>query len=451
MAASGKPPENKVEACVRDALRRHVPPASRLLLALSGGLDSTVLLRVLAALRARHPFDLVAVHVHHGLSPNAGDWADACARLCAAQAVPLRIERILVDPDDAAGVEAAARRERYRVFDRCAADFLLTAHHQDDQAETFLLQALRGAGPKGLAAMAECRQRRGGRMAHLRPLLGVSRTELLDAARAAGLDWIEDESNRDTRYRRNALRHEILPRLNGHFPALAATLSRAAAHQAEAALLLDDLAHLDAAGAIDGARLDCTALARLSPPRARNLLRHFIERQGVRLPAARRLDEALKQLRDARADARVFVEIEAAGIRRYRGGAYVVPACALPPPVVWQGESELRLPGLGRVLLREAVGQGLRAEALRSGRTRLGLRSGGERLRQTPGGPAHSLKTLWQAHAVPPWERDRAPILRLGDAVLWVAGFGCDADWLAQEGAPGWVPEWVPERHPLPP
>ncbi|MEW6119896.1 MAG: tRNA lysidine(34) synthetase TilS [Pseudomonadota bacterium] len=427
---------------MRDVLARHVPPGSRLLLALSGGLDSTTLLHILAPLRSEQAFELAAVHVHHGLSPNADAWADFCTRLCAAHEVPLRVEHVQVDRADPAGIEAAARRERHRAFERCEADFLLTAHHLDDQAETFLLQALRGAGPRGLAAMAECQHRSGERMVRLRPLLGVSRADLLEAARAAGLAWVEDESNLDTRYRRNALRQEILPRLALHVPAAATTLARAAAHQAEAAALLDELARLDAREALDGERLDCTALARLTPARARNLLRHFIAGQGVRLPGVHRLDEALRQLTSARVDARVCVELGGAQIRRYRGGAYVVPAHTLPEPMVWRGEAELCLAGLGTLRLREAVGQGLRKEALQAGVTVLVPRSGGERVRLASGGPLRSLKTLLQARAVPPWTRDRVAVLRQGDAVLWVSGFGCNADWVAGAGEPGWVPVW---------
>ncbi|HET9463044.1 MAG TPA: tRNA lysidine(34) synthetase TilS, partial [Thiobacillus sp.] len=171
------------------------------MLGLSGGLDSVALLHILLALRDQRPFALRAVHVHHGLSPHADDWADFCARLCALHAVELSIHRVRIAPDDAAGIEAAARRERQRIFAALDADFLLTAHQQNDQAETLLLQLLRGAGPKGLAAMAELQGRPGWRAAQLRPLLGVTRGGLLDYAQSHGLNWVDDESNRDTRYR----------------------------------------------------------------------------------------------------------------------------------------------------------------------------------------------------------------------------------------------------------
>lgn len=429
-----------------EALARHVPPASSLVLALSGGLDSVVLLHLLAALRAQHPFVFAAVHVHHGLSPHADSWADFCTRLCAAHAVPLTIARVQVDCADPAGIEATARRERQRVFAQVEADFLLTAHHQDDQAETFLLQALRGAGPKGLAAMPVCQDRPGMHAAQLRPLLDVPRTVLKAYAQAANLEWVEDDSNADRRYRRNALRLDVMPPLAAHFPGAAATLARAASLQADAADLLDDLARLDAVDALAGARLECAALARLTPPRARNLLRHFIALHGARLPAMRRLDEILKQLCEARTDARVRVELDAAEIRRYRGGAYVVPRCARPEPAVWQGGNALVLPGLGTLQLRETRGEGLRAAALQTGQTRLQVRAGGEHLRLAAGGSTRSLKTLMQERAMPPWARERVAVLRLDAAVLWVAGFGCNADWLAGEGEAGWVPAWQPDR-----
>lgn len=430
------------------ALARHVPPDARLTLAFSGGLDSTVLLHTLAALRDSVSFRLSAVHVHHGLSPNADAWAAFCAEACAARGVPLVVERVHLRADDPAGIEAGARRERRRLFASLDADFLLTAQHQDDQAETFLLQALRGAGPKGLAGMAECQRPQGWRAAQLRPLLGVTRAALLEAARAAALDWVEDESNASEHFRRNALRRQVLPRLAGYFPGCGGTLARAAAHQAEAAELLDALAQLDAASALsetaEGARLDCVALAQLPPPRARNLLRFFIARHDVALPGTRRLDEARHQLVHVRRDARVRIELGEAELRVWRGGAYVVPGWDVPPPVAWQGEAELSLPALGTLGLHETPGQGLRRSALACAPVVLACRRGGEHLRLDTGGPTRSLKTLLQERGVPPWARARLPVLRCGDATVWVGGFGCHADWLAAPGEAGLLPVWRP-------
>lgn len=445
MAASRKHPSNKTVAdVVAAALARHVGPHARLTLALSGGLDSVVLLHLLHALQNDLAFSLRAVHVHHGLSPNADRWAETCGRLCDTLGLALALHRVVVDPADAAGVEAAARRERQRVFAALDTDFLLTAHHRDDQAETFLLQALRGAGPKGLAAMAECRRPAGWRAVQLRPLLEVARHDLLACAETLGLSWIEDESNGDLRYRRNALRRRILPALAPYFPGAAATLARAAALQADAAGLLDELAALDAAAAIDGERLDCARLAALPAARARNLLRYFIERRGQALPSARRLGEALHQLLDARHDARVQVGLGAVELRRFRGHGYVVAAAPPPPPRLWHGEPELAVPGWGSLCLHASPGQGLQRSRVPPGRLLLTTRAGGERLRLLPGGPARSLRNLMQERAMPPWLRERLPLLKVDGVLVWAAEFGCHADWRAPADETGLLPGWRP-------
>lgn len=427
-------------------LARHVVPRARLVLALSGGLDSVVLLHALVALRDAHPFELQAIHVHHGLSPHADEWADFCAQLCASHAVQLSIDRVQVARDDPAGIEAAARRERQRIFAGVAADFLLTAHQQDDQAETLVLQLLRGAGPKGLAAMPALQRRHDWRAIQLRPLLDVARAAILDHAQAHDLAWVEDESNRDPRYRRNALRQQVMPLLSAHFPGSQATLARAAALQAEAAGLLDDLAQLDAVGAIEGARLDCAALARLSLPRARNLLRHFIDLQGYPMPNARILGEALHQLLEARHDARVCVNLRLAELWRFRGGAYLVPPPPPPaPPVRWQGEPALWVPAAGfHVRMEAATGAGLKRSLLETGVVMLGVRQGGERMRLHADGPHRSLKNLLQEHAVPPWRRARLPLLWCDGRLAWAAGIGFDADLSAAPGEPGLLP-WAVE------
>lgn len=443
MAASRKPPpSNSAVAALSDSLGRHVQPQARLTLALSGGLDSVVLLHLLLPLRDTFPLQLQAVHVHHGLSPYADAWAEFCAQLCASHAIELTVHRVQIARDDPAGIEAAARRERQRIFAALDSDWLLTAHHQNDQSETLLLQLLRGAGPKGLAAMPEAQHRPGWHAGQLRPLLGVGRIELLAYARAHGLDWVEDDSNLDVRFRRNALRQQVLPLLDVHFPAVASTLARAAALQADAAELLDDLARLDAAAAISDDRLDCAALVALSLPRTRNLLRYFIESRGHAMPSARRLNEALHQLLTARHDARVRLKLGRAELVRFRGGAYLVPpAPAWAEPVRWHGEAQLAVPAAGvTVQFEAAVGKGLKRSVLESGIVTLGVRQGGERLRLHPGGPHRSLKNLLQEKRIPPWRRERLPLLWCDGTLLWAEGIGLEADALAGKTEPGIVP-----------
>lgn len=431
-------------AGVAACLARHVPSQARLTLALSGGIDSIVLLHSLVALRASHPFILQAVHVNHGLSPHAEKWAAFCLHACDAVDVELGIHHVCIGHADPAGVEAAARRERRAVFAALDTAFLLTAHHQNDQAETLLLQMLRGSGPKGLAAMAEAQRVPGWRAVQLRPLLECSRSALQQYARAYDLSWVEDESNLDPRYRRNALRQQVMPLLDRYFPGAARTLARAAALQAESAALLDDLAAIDAAQSIHGDRLDCTALANLSDSRARNLLRYFIAQQGWPLPSLRRLNEALHQVRDARPAAGVCVELGPMALRRYREGAYLVPARdpAPQPRGIWRGEAELKLEQLGiKVMFTPTPGSGLRRAQLDAGRVELGVRQGREKIRLAAGGARRSLKNLLQESAVPPWERDRLPLLLCNGQLVWAEGIGMDADYRAASGEPGITPE----------
>ena len=447
MAASRKPlPNSDIVGIVAASLVRYVPPHAHLTLALSGGLDSVVLLHVLSTLLQHHSFKLQAVHVHHGLSPYADDWAEFCTRRCAALDIELAIHRVRIAEDDPAGTEAAARRERHQVFAALASDFLLTAHHQNDQAETLLLQLLRGAGPKGLSGMAALQEPLGWRAAHFRPLLEVARAELHRYARTQGLDWVEDESNQDSRYRRNALRHEVMPLLEAHFPGASQTLARAAALQAELALLLDDLAQLDAQDAIERDRLDCGKLAHLSDVRARNLLRYFIRQQGWPMPNARRLNEALHQVRDAQQNACVCVKLGDMAMHRFRGGAYLVPVRLRvdQPPQVWQGEAALDLAAAGlKVRFPHTLGSGLKRALLDAGRVELRVRAGREKIRLVPGGPHRKLKNLLQESAIPPWERDRIPLLVCDGQLVWASGIGMSADFLAAAGEPGIQPEPV--------
>jgi tRNA(Ile)-lysidine synthase len=278
--------------------------------ALSGGRDSMALLDALAECAGAAGIELSAIHVHHGLSPHADAWAQFCADECARRGVAFVAERVRVARRGGESLEAAARDARYAALAEHDVDCIALAHHADDQAETLLLQLMRGAGPHGLAAMARERHDRG--PMHMRPLLAVSRAEIEAYVAARGLAFVDDESNADTRFKRNFLRHEIGPRLARAFPGYPATLARAARHQADAAALLDAMAAQDAVSAGYASETNATldratlsALARSAPARARNLLRWFIRQHGLSLPSSARLGAMLAQLTGAPPDARV--------------------------------------------------------------------------------------------------------------------------------------------------
>jgi len=298
MAVSRNRLSTDLTARVGAFLATRLASADRLCVGLSGGCDSVVLLHVLS--RLRYAGRLSAMHVHHGLSPNADAWAEFCAAYCAGLGLPLTIRHVDVDLRGGCGLEAAARQARYAAFAGCSGDCLVLAQHRGDQAETLLHNLLRGTGVTGAAAMPA--ERQFGRLRLLRPLLDVSRSEIESYAAENALDWIEDESNDDLAITRNFLRHQALTALSQRFPAAEAALAQAAANFAEASELLDDLAEHDWTAAAQGEALRLADLRRLATPRLKNLLRYRLRRLGWRVPVANRLDEFARQLLTAGPD-----------------------------------------------------------------------------------------------------------------------------------------------------
>lgn len=290
MAASRNKQSSNLAAGVRSFLEARTKPGERLCVGLSGGRDSVVLLHLVRHLGFA---PLAALHVDHGISPRAGDWADFCLGLCSRLGVPITVERVKT-ATAGRGLEAAAREARYAAFRRVAADCLLLAHHRGDQAETVLFNLLRGSGVAGAAGMPAERPLGGLRL--LRPLLGATRAEIEEYARANGLPWVDDESNANLGFARNFLRHRVMPVLAERFPASEANLAAAAERFAEADELLAEMAAADWAMAAQGDFLPLAGLRRLSAARAGNLLRHRLRQLGWRAPAAPRLREFVRQL-----------------------------------------------------------------------------------------------------------------------------------------------------------
>ncbi len=430
-----------------------VKPSGRLVVGLSGGADSVVLLDCLQRVARTCRIRLSALHVNHQLSPNAARWSAFCRRLCRTRGIPF--ESVKVEVSRGASVEAAARAARYAVYSRQPCDYVVLAHHQDDQVETLLLQLLRGAGVKGLAAMPLVRKvkdsspvTRRSSPAILRPLLDATRAEILAYAKTRGLKWVEDESNRDTRFRRNFLRHEILPAIALRFPSYGVTIARSASHLAEASRLLDEVAVSDGAAPFEDGTLGVEALRRLPRARARNLLRFFLADCGIEPPGAARLEEALRQALGAKQDARVSVDVGGACLMRYAGRLHVVPAGGSPAQRYsrrWRGEARLMLPEAGGVLtLARTRGAGISAARLRSGAVTIRPRAGGERFQPDRLRPRRSLKNLFQEERVAPWLRERLPLIFHDEMLVWVPGIGVDCAFQAGKGEPAILPSWSP-------
>ncbi|HHH36150.1 MAG TPA: tRNA lysidine(34) synthetase TilS [Gammaproteobacteria bacterium] len=425
---------------------REIPAAPCYWVAYSGGLDSHVLLHALASLRERLPGRLAAVHVDHGLSPDAPRWAAHCRAVCAGLDVPLELLHADAAPGRGESPEAAARAARYRALAGLMGegDCLLTAHHQDDQAETLLLQLLRGAGPHGLAAMPFRNGFAAG--SHVRPLLDFGRTALAAYAREAKLSWVEDESNFDTGIRRNFLRHQVLPLLRERWPRAAITLARSASHCADAAILLDRMAaaDLENLGDKEGRRLHVPALRRLEGPRRRNLLRYWCRHVGLPLPRAAHLRRIEVDLLQSPPDRMPLVRWPGAEVRRYRDWLHALPPRdAFDATVVlsWNLEGPLPLPGgNGLLTARRIRGGGLRAPDGGAG-VEVRFRRGGERCRMADG-RHHPLKKLLQEKGVPPWERDRLPLIYVEGELAAVADLWICRNHAAAADEPGWRITW---------
>jgi len=427
-------------------LRPLVRPGAHLVVGLSGGLDSVTLLAILAQLAGPMGFSLHALHVDHGISPNASQWARFCEQLCASLGVPVQVEHARIGDRRALGLEGAARRARYAIFAREYGDFIILAHHRDDQAETLLLQLLRGAGPLGMAGMPVLRALPGSRARVVRPLLGVARSEIEAWAREHDLAWIEDESNDDLGLQRNFVRHRILPLLEQRFPAARATAARAAAHLAEAQELLSALAQIDLDALGREREIELAGLRRLDPARAKNALRHLCQSRAIPLPSMAQAEELHRQLVEAQDDRTVLVEIGGWQFRRFRGRLYIEPAL----PVVcagfredWTGENALPLLALGGVLrFKPEEGRGVSVNKLNRAGVTVRLRRGGERFQPDARRPRRTLKNLLQERGIPWWRRGRWPLLYCGEELVSVPGIGDDCAWQADRSEPGLIISW---------
>jgi tRNA(Ile)-lysidine synthase len=405
--------------------------------AFSGGADSTALLAALAQLK-RPPLKLRALHVDHRLHPHSRRWAAHCRRVARALEVPLQVRTVNVARARGESLEAAARAARYGLLATALApdEALLTAHHQDDQLETVLLQLLRGAGVAGIAAMPALAAFARGRL--VRPLLPWSRAELTAWVRSQGLEWIEDPGNSELRLDRNYLRTRVLPLIRERWPAAAATVTRAARHAAEAQRLLDAVGAADAARASFGAMLSAKGLRTLPPERRRNALRFWITAAGHLAPPASRLEEIAGPLLQARADAQPFVRWEGALLQRQADllslraapgatGEPAAPAARLQA-VSWPWRRRrtcaLPEPGGQLTLKRDARGP-VDLDALPATLT-IRARRGGERLRPVRGGPRRALKSLLQEARVPVAERARLPLIFAAETLIAVAGLWLD-------------------------
>ena len=414
-----------------------------LVVAFSGGLDSTVLLHKLRDWQQHHPASrLRALHVHHGLSANADHWAAHCQTLCATWQIPCEILRVQVT-DQGDGIEAAARQARYRALHQAlhADEKLLTAQHLDDQCETVLLALKRGSGPAGLAAMPVAGSL--GKNPLLRPLLSCSRQSLELYAQTHQLQWVEDESNQDVRYDRNFLRQQLLPAVVARWPHFASATARSAALCAEQEQLLDELLAEQLAALIqpDGS-LCFSALLTMSEVRSNALLRRWLAGQGAQMPSRDALRRIRQEVMLSREDAQPRLRLGHSEIRRYRQQLYILPIrdslrdCeiawenlnqTLPlPQHIGTLQPDYTMPSLRRPTPEEQVFVRFHA----TGYVHIVDRAGGR-----------EMKKIWQGLNIPSWQRERIPLIYYNQTLICAPGLFVTREGAAGE-AQGWQIHW---------
>ncbi|WP_455208965.1 tRNA lysidine(34) synthetase TilS [Kaarinaea lacus] len=417
-------------------------------LAYSGGIDSHVLLHVLA--NHQYVFSdakFHALHINHALSPQADQWAEHCRSTCEQLQIPFIAIDVDATPRSGESPEARAREVRYQAIGRLIKphDCLLTAHHQDDQVETVLLQLMRGSGPKGLAAMPQWAGFHSGHLA--RPLIQVRREDIHAYAVANKLKWITDESNLDTKYDRNFIRHEIVPRLSQRWPSLAQTVSRSARYCAEAVEILDhDAQHVLRQINPDGLPfLPVSKLVQLSKAQQRNVLRYWIHQHGMNTPSSTRLEQVIEKILHAAPDASPKVSWGGCEVRRYRDQLYIMstlPVVDADETMTWNIANPVVIQGIGELTARPAVGGGIGKKYVNCNQLTIRFRQGGESIQPVGRSQHHALKKLYQELGIPPWVRERTPLIYIDDQLAAVGDLFISQQFSADTGEDGYIFQW---------
>lgn len=400
-----------------------------LYVAYSGGMDSHVLLHILA--QTSYRTKLNAVYINHGLQAQADEWERHCGSVCEQLQVRFKAIKVSVLRKPGVSLEEAARNARYDAFKQImsSTDVLLTGQHRDDQAETFLLQVLRGSGVAGLASMPVQTKFAAGEI--LRPLLDFSSADILEYAHANQLLWVEDPSNQENNFDRNYLRNHIIPLLRKRWPAVDKTIARSAEHCAEALCHVNAFAEIHLSKLVSVANvLDCALLLDYESDQQLLLIRSWLQNIGLRPPSQAVTKAILQQVVHARADAEPLLSIQGYEVRRYRNKLYCIASRLSGYPCettrVWPKSQQTILLANAYSLIAESASQGIKADLWRDKAIEVKSRQGGEKLRLPHRQGRHELKKLYQEAGIPPWERDMRPIVYLDGKIAAVAGLWVD-------------------------
>ncbi len=393
--------------------------------AYSGGLDSTVLLHAMHMQK----LPLQAIHVNHHLQKECDSWQKHCETVCKQWGISISIKHAEIQKVSQKSLEDLARDARYELLEEMldSNSAIVTAHHQDDVAETILLQLLRGSGPAGLAAMPEVKKLTTG--FHLRPMLNISRKELLSYANEHELYWVDDPSNDECNFDRNYLRNEVLPKIFKRWPAAQKTLARSAELQAQTLSCLNDLARIDLreSATDESYILELPSLQALSDERLSNVLRYWIQSHNMRRPSRKILQQVISDIvRKQEIETSPMQSWKEGEIRRFQNRLYLMQPLSIHDPSQefrWKIDQPLLIQSLNRTLLPQELTQHHVAIPEGTNELMVRFRQGGERLKLVGQNQHRSLKNLLNEAGVPPWERSRIPLLYHGDQLISVLGY----------------------------
>lgn len=436
---------DNTSVCFSDLLAvfQRLTGINRFWIAYSGGLDSSVLLHIMYANRHHFDSDIAAVHVDHQISKNSVLWSRHCKITCEKLDIPLKEISVDASSPQGTGLEAHARQLRYDAMMNLMNrnDVLLTAHHQDDLAETFILQLMRGAGPEGLAGIPAIRSFGKGWL--VRPMLAYSRKQLEEYAGANNLEWVDDESNLNLDINRNYIRNQVMSCLEQRWPAAARTIARSASHQSDVIDILKEVANADFESTKGNSKdiLDLVKLKKLSEPRQKNLLRYWIRLNNHPLPGNNIVKHVLSEVVYARYDRTPLVNWQTSEIRRYRNRLYILKSSSRyfnnAGNYTWHMETPLEFEW-GTLYAREAKGKGIRSSSITDNTVDVRFRRGGEKIYPANRHETHKLKKLFQEKGIPPWRRKKIPLLYINNQLAAVPGYWIDKNFNAGDNEAGW-------------
>ena len=434
---------DKIQQSFLESLKKD-DKTQELLLGLSGGLDSSVLLHLLAEMQSKLNFKLKAIHIHHGLSPYADDWLDFCKKKCKSLDIDIYTEKVKVNKRSSLGIEGEARELRYQAIKKKQKDFVVLGHHQNDQAETFMLQLLRGSGLKGLAAIPEFDAKRN----FWRPLLHIKKNLLESFAKENNIEYIEDESNQDERYDRNFIRQKVLPLIESRYPSTIETITRSVINIAEGYHLNESVALDDSKNVIsdDKTFLLIKNLKNLSKLRAINLIRWWLSLNNLLMPSRKNIEELFRQVKNIKSDTSLNLKIsDNFSIRASNNKLFIVEINNQSSnyDLIWSGQEEIELPNKSRLHFLKTKNGGLSLSKIGVKTLHIKSREGGEKLKLFSDQPSRSLKYLFQKADIPHWERDQIPLIFANKQLVVVPNLGIQLEYQANNGEEGYQINWL--------